>query len=372
MASAAARTASWTWRCARAAGWPGHPLLLVHAFSRGASLSKRQSLEPTSVLPWLALTLPHCPLDVLCSQNDLPGPGTYDEHAQKVQDHRVYSKKGLGVGFVSKVKRESAFKGNATQPGPGSYERNNTFVDMIQENNRANRSGSTATFKPPSTKSVVVASDPLPGPGNYELPREFDNEAMEMGLAGRLPGHSVFRSNTVRGAAAAGSRKTPAPGSYDPQFGTADVDPTLPSFAFRSGVPNAGGGPQPRLTREQQLGVVHHQQPIAPGPGDYEAKSAAAAASMIQRRMPQFADSSLDRFGKSVVGSTSLQTPGPGAYIKDGSRESAVISGAVFMSGTSRAGGSRDVVPGPAYYSPAPNARKSYHLNARQRWIPSL
>ena len=203
-----------------------------------------------------------------CAQNDLPGPGTYDEHDQKVMDHRVYSKKGLGVGFVSKVKRESAFKGNAGQPGPGSYERGATFVDMIHENNRANRTGSTSTFKPPSTRSVVVASDPLPGPAAYSLPRDFDSERSNMGLAGRLPGNSVFRSNTLRGEQAPSGRR-PAPGQYDPHKHsvTEELDPTLPSSAFHSSVPNAGGRPQPRLTREQQLGVVHYQASAVPGPG---------------------------------------------------------------------------------------------------------
>ena len=40
------------------------------------------------------------------------------------------------------------------------------------------------------------------------------------------------------------------------------------------------------------------------------------------------------------------------------------------MSGTQRGRPTnRDVVPGPAYYSPAPEGKKSFHLNARQRWV---
>lgn len=66
-----------------------------------------------------------------------------------MHDHRVYSKKGLGVGFVSKTKRESTFKSTSAAPGPGSYERRGTFVDHVNEMNRANRTDSTATFKPP-------------------------------------------------------------------------------------------------------------------------------------------------------------------------------------------------------------------------------
>ena len=92
--------------------------------------------------------------------------------------------------------------------------------------------------------------------------------------------------------------------------------------------------------------------------------------------MPQFIDSNIDRFGKVISGSAPTiagTTPGPGAYYSEPERETAVISGSSFMSGTIRGrSGHRDVVPGPAYYSPAPsNNKKSYHLNARQRWMPA-
>ena len=50
------------------------------------------------------------------SQNDLPGPGSYEE-VSKVKDDKVYSKKGLGNGFVSKTKRESAFGASSSAPG---------------------------------------------------------------------------------------------------------------------------------------------------------------------------------------------------------------------------------------------------------------
>ncbi len=309
-------------------------------------------------------------------ENDLPGPGTYEEHAQKICDDRIYSKKGLGVGFVSKVKRESAFKGAANAPGPGSYERGGAFVDEVRENNRSNRSGSTSTFKPPSSKSVVVASDPTPGPGNYEMPRHFDAAQTAAAVQRQIP-MAMFSSRTQRGNPAPGSRGAPAPGQYDPNFG-AGSDLALPSAAFHSSVPIVGKEPEPRLTREQQLGVVPVQPGVAPGPGEYELPAAALPhTSGIRRRMPQFCDSNHDRFGKPVAGpapTAQFRTPGPGSYLKDASPETAVISSAVFMSGTNRAiSGLGAPVPGPAYYSPAvKGARKSFHLNARQRWVPSL
>ena len=150
----------------------------------------------------------------------------------------------------------------------------------------------------------------------------------------------------------------------------------LPSAAFRSTVPIAGNGPQPRLTREQQLGVVQNTPAAPPGPGQYTPPTSSLPQAAVYRRSPQFFDSNHDRFGKVVSGSaptTGLITPGPGAYLQDSPAEHAVISGSAFMSGTTRGGGAgRDVVPGPAYYSPAPDGKKSFHLNARQRWVPSI
>mmetsp|Transcript_4497 Transcript_4497/g.11876 ORF Transcript_4497/g.11876 Transcript_4497/m.11876 type:complete len:376 (-) Transcript_4497:281-1408(-) len=310
-------------------------------------------------------------------ENDLPGPGTYEEHAAKLSDDKVYSKKGLGVGFVSKTKRASGFGANSAAPGPGSYERGGSFAQEAAERNRSNRSGSTSTFKPPSTRSVVVSSDPQPGPGNYELPRAFDAAQTAAALQRELHPGSMFKSVTQRGGAKPGSRGMPGPGQYEPPLSTNSVDPALPSAAFRSGVPMVGQSAAPRLTREQQLGVVAYQPSAIPGPGDYELPSGGLPhGGGIRRRMPQFCDSNHDRFGKPLSGpapSAHFQVPGPGSYVREDQRETAVISSAVFMSGTNRSGaGGRDPVPGPAYYSPAPNARKTFHLNARQRWVPSL
>lgn len=312
------------------------------------------------------------------TENDLPGPGTYNDHEQKINDDKIYSKKGLGVGFVSKVKRGDNFKATSAAPGPGNYERGGDFMHHVRETNRANRSGSTATFKPPTERSVMVAPDPIPGPADYRVYRDLDSDAPRQ-LQDQLQ-DSVFRSQTMRGKGVGkGAAGGPAPGSYNPQkpgqlLGGGDAA-LLPSAAFRSGVPIAGRGPE-RLTREQQLGVVAAPTAMQPGPGEYDPPTSSLKQDFVFRRSPQFCDSSHDRFGKPVKGaapSQQLLTPGPGAYLQDQVAETAVISSSVFMSGTTRgAKGGRSVVPGPAYYSPAPDGKKSFHLNARQRWVPTI
>ena len=307
-------------------------------------------------------------------ENDLPGPGTYNDHESKIIDHKVYSKKGLGGGFVSRTKRDSGFKPSSSAPGPGNYEAGGGFYDAVKQANRANRSGSTSTFKPPTQRSVMVAPDPMPGPSDYAIPRAFAGAETLGGPACLFSESSNFRSNTQRsGGGNSGRFTSPAPGSYNPQKPGLLSDATMPMAAFRSTVPIVGRDAPERLTREQQLGVVPHLAKRAPGPGEYELPRSSIEAP-AHRRMPQFFDSNHDRFGNVVHGAPSTQyaVPGPGSYIKDGERETAVISGSVFMSGTARTGkASRDVVPGPAYYAPAPQGRKSYHLNARQRWMPA-
>ena len=168
-------------------------------------------------------------------ENDLPGPGTYNDHESKILDHKVYSKKGLGSGFVSKTKRESGFKATSSAPGPGNYERGGSFYEAVKQSNRANRSGSTSTFKPPTQRSVMVASDPLPGPTDYNIARSFD------GADPRWPRCAAVSASLQHAAVDAGSkwwfssrststirRNWPAPTRRFPA-------------AFRSTVPIVGG-----------------------------------------------------------------------------------------------------------------------------------
>ena len=234
----------------------------------------------------------------------------------------------------------------------------------------------TSTFKPPTQRSVIVSSDPNPGPTDYSIARSFDPTGG--GNAGGGAGSGPFRSKTDR-AGPSSRFVSPAPGQYNPVKGgtLGSLDTYMPSAAFRSGVPVAGQSRPERLTREQQLGVVPHAAALPPGPGQYEPPTA-MVDSAAHRRMPQFFDSNHDRFGNVVGGvvnaGNKFSTPGPGAYYKEEVADKAVISGSSFMSGTLRGGGAHStVVPGPAYYSPtgAKDAKKSFHLNARQRWVPS-
>jgi len=312
------------------------------------------------------------------NENDLPGPGTYNEEEKKIKDDKVYSKKGLGVGFVSRTKRQSAFGALSFTPGPGNYENRLTFQHAAADCGRFNQSGSTASFKQPSKRSVTVAEEPQPGPGQYRVQRHFDTSRAEASTGAE--GTTVFRSKSIRikDPPSGPQHMMPAPGQYNPSQPARHE--MASEVAFRSSVPIAGRTQPQRMSKEQELGVVprQEQQAAVPGPGEYN--YGATSFKLSQRRSPQFCDSSLDRFGRVASGVSrrpvdpSVVAPGPGAYHNEQSRDTALISSAVFMSSTTRRGeaGFGAPVPGPAYYCPTAGLdRKSYHLNAVQRWMPS-
>lgn len=318
------------------------------------------------------------------SESELPGPGAYEEPAVRLRDDKVYSKKGLGVGFASQTKRKSVFVGNNV-PGPGNYNTRETLLNSVKEHDRYNASGSSAPFKPASQRSVIVAEEPLPGPGQYHRHREFDRgQHLPLGPQTDM----VFRSKSKQITFTEQPKEVfPAPGQYSP-LGSHEVQHgrsgTLVSASFRSGVPISGRPSEARQTKEQQLGVVERSMVNLPGPGQYETKVHALSTGS-RRRSPQFCDSNLDRFGRTTLAlrnsSAPMPTPGPGAYHVMHSNETTPISSSAFMSETLRGGLDQVTkvtkgLPGPAYYTPADNAvqilgsKKSYHLNAVQRWMP--
>ena len=204
-------------------------------------------------------------------ENDLPGPGTYNDADKRIADDKVYSKKGLGVGFVSKTRRDSFIKAGAQGPGPGNYERGGTFAEDVKNLNRANRSGSTSTFKPPTERSVLVASDPMPGPSDYKLRRELD--AHHDVTTGRPLGDSVFRSGTQRKTAGAGDPSMPGPGVYNPVLLSAlDDKMTLPTAPLP--LPSANCGCQLSRTANKRA---------AAGDCDPCRKDAECRAGRVQR-----------------------------------------------------------------------------------------
>ena len=288
---------------------------------RALSLPSEPSQRALPALPPAAAHLPPC---CLAAQNELPGPGSYEQDG-KLLDTKIYSKKGLGGGFASKTVRSSAFGKASMTPAPGAYEINRRFTAPVRPG-EANTSG----FMPPTLRSVTVAEDPLPGPGQYGTPElgvPSDRSSAPTGASKPGEGFSSSAPRFSSKSKLAGA-SMPAPGQYNPALpghSHAYHDDLLPSAAFRSGAPSRSGATQvSRMTKEQQLGVVGYKGAAPPGPGAYN--SARTAFVISHRRSPQFCDSALDRWGNPMPGavrqtSAPSVTPGPGAYHRETTRE---------------------------------------------------
>jgi len=215
-------------------------------------------------------------------ENELPGPGSYHtETDARLHDGKIYSKKGLGGGFVSKAKRDSAFGKLSDAPAPGTYNHKGT----IQTSDGRHFSGSTSAFKPPTQRCVTLSEEPEPGPGQYNAAQAVEVVRRHGELKNA---NSMFASQSARiqkGNSA--TRDLPAPGQYEPRVADYKYsDDLLPSSAFRSGVPTTGQKGAQRMTKEQQLGVVACVGGAGnPGPGQYN--SARSSFLLSRRRSPQ-------------------------------------------------------------------------------------
>eukprot|EP00967_Tisochrysis_lutea_P154829 scaffold308356_cov32-Tisochrysis_lutea.AAC.1 len=323
-------------------------------------------------------------------ENDLPGPGTYDSANITLRDDKIYSKKGLGVGFVSKDRRKGIITPKPG-PGPGNYEEKRTLTREVAARTHVSHGGASSAFKPPSRRVMAFANDQQPGPGQYgsaAVPGTFEAQQAAFRRAQSMRQADVRNRSTPllptpKRVIPVGSTRTPlpAPGQYEPKLPSEMSNPerALASAAFRSTVPVAGAERRSRLTLEQHLGIVPRTEATTPGPGQYIRDDATSVATQKVRNTPAFSESKLDRFGRPLPGTSRVhtgpqQTPGPGQYYTQPKRETAPISSAVFMSGTSRVKDpSITGVPGPAYYKPemATLSRKSHHLNVNQRWLPA-
>lgn len=209
----------------------------------------------------------------------MPGPGSYEQDG-KLIDSKIYSKKGLGGGFVSKTVRASAFGKASMTPAPGAYNINRRFTAPARPGD-----ASTSAFKPPTLRSVTVANDPLPGPGQYN-PR-YDGGGRHSAETGEGFSSSAARRCSSTGcipAALGGagcnrmstnlqpyvdqarfSRASldlmPAPGQYNPALpghSHAHSDDALPSAAFRSGGPDCAAHSTMQSTAQCTAhGIVH-------------------------------------------------------------------------------------------------------------------
>jgi hypothetical protein len=307
------------------------------------------------------------------ADNENPGPGAYTTQKQTAETASdSFSKKGYGNGFVSKTKRGPPGLRRGV-PGPGQYDQTAAKETCF------NRAKSTSAFaKPVLDGHSKHIPHTLPGPGAYNRSSMFRNE-QRVGVA------KPFATSGPR--LAPGSKhaaNVPPPGAYNVPGIKEHLDhETTPSYAFTS----ASSRPwekREKSNRDQALEGIHHPaikksesvKPEMPGPGTYEPK-----LELEVFRGPNQSsvfDSKLDRFGKPIYPTRKKKQeppPGPGHYDPSVKNfppdEKVLVSSSYFMSNVSRmqAIDPEGMPPGPAYYNADAVPKKSFHLNAVQRWL---
>ncbi|KAJ8605430.1 hypothetical protein CTAYLR_003305 [Chrysophaeum taylorii] len=307
-----------------------------------------------------------------------PGPGAY--HARRPGSYG-FSRKGT---FSASSARFSGLPAMAT-PGPGAY----------HATPARKRRGPSSSFAAP-TPSLPRRSSSSPGPGAYN-PK----------LVAPSPRAASFKEKRDVSRPV---RAYPAPGEYDVQRADYYVRKRGATPLLRSKVPRGSGFVPPPLVdkragpgklpptagptdvsafvREFSTGRLPTPSAMAtptraalPGPGAYDDHPPLPAGELKISSM--FSNLDLDRWGRPVNPRTpTASTPGPGWYDFDTSSFSSATSSKLSHHPTVMASRTRRFrrdhqnkhrlayhVPGPAFYKPEYQTRKSFLLNTRRKWI---
>lgn len=323
------------------------------------------------------------------TENDLPGPGSYIQagQGQMLIDSDSISKKGYGSGFVSKDRRFKRQQEFFNVPGPGAYE-GARVVLRHQEHKDFNRAGNTHMFMnkltdvgPPLEPKINKKEDP--GPGEYNPDLKGTTNYTEKFISSNFKSTSSRLGGDKEEKLA---KSMPSPGSYNVNIiNTSFRPPKLPSAAFRDTSQRVDvtgvAGPSRKNTGAPSIiynDVDGLNLEANPGPGEYwyekEDLSNRLLGGMAGRSSAAFSTTKTDRFGRPNEKRTStMLTPGPGSYESKSGLNPNGTSGA-FQSTSLRTdafgqGNPSAMPPGPAFYHPAVNDKKSFHLNARKRWM---
>ncbi|KAH9086162.1 hypothetical protein LEN26_020399 [Aphanomyces euteiches] len=283
-------------------------------------------------------------------ENEQPGPGAYYKPPSMVVTRATsgsVSKKGMGTGFVSKVKRFNDHNYDPI-PGPGQYSA------RLSEKASFNRRIGLSSFAPAERPTNQTTND-APGPGEYEQAANAFEAHEQKGS------RSVFASRTNRGFIP--RVEGPAPGQYENLL------------ALERGI--AKSQRQTQSIFKSTVRRVETPKAAVPGPGAYGVEVAkrnlrndtiaqAQASSM-------FVKGATDRFGRSLEHKAEIfEVPGPGAYERTAppTNASAKASLSVFKSSVARGHVDRtSKAPGPAFYKPASPTKRSHLLNSSKKWL---
>ncbi|XP_002740087.1 O(6)-methylguanine-induced apoptosis 2-like [Saccoglossus kowalevskii] len=273
-----------------------------------------------------------------------PGPGSYVSLKDPDFTTSSLSKKGMGVGFVSKAPRIQKRRGTAG-PGPAQY----GLPSVLKSKSDFNRSTSTSSFAVPIATNVKDKLSKQPAPNSYNVSKR----AVEKHYGSQV--QASFKSTSRRPGLNVVKDHFPSPSQYNVSDELTKDSVKIPFSSFKS------------TSRRMMTGTP----PLNPGPGHY--KPFEPSTDPVKRQI-------LPRKHYLCISAPAmplpppLPEPGPGSYdtVDYVGPSKHYMSSSVFVSNTSRWTG--DVtnadIPGPATYRPENLGNKqSFFYNAQNRWI---
>ncbi|XP_038057463.1 O(6)-methylguanine-induced apoptosis 2-like [Patiria miniata] len=277
--------------------------------------------------------------------NENPGPGTYGNlRVAAVRDSSSFSKKGVGVGFVSKTRRMPRQKGT---PGPGSAAYN--LPSLLRTQTDCNQAPASSSFHKP----IAVAQDKR---GDQPAPNQYNISDSGLHKHHGSQFQASFKSTSKRIDFQGPKTLAPAPCQYNISDSLTKPSANAPTSSFKS-------------TTKRQMAVTPADNP---GPGQYRPHEPVEepANRLLMPRKHYLCISA-----PAMPLPPPLPEPGPGSYelVNYKGAPKHYMSGAVFVSTTSRWTGNLHRTsdnPGPATYRPEPtNKGQSFLYNAQKKWV---
>eukprot|EP00762_Andalucia_godoyi_P001512 ANDGO_00125.mRNA.1 hypothetical protein H257_16331 len=317
--------------------------------------------------------------NIRARQAKLPGPGSYDYSEYESITNRRHVPGS--AAFRSGAERLVTPKTDGSPPG--------SFASASDHNLAAAASPFRAADQVTSTRRQL-RERPINEVTAEELDRkkQRQNQNRSSDANGLSSWHGVDPSSPNRSPSLERQSKSQpsaiAPNGLREDGEYVPVQLRMPSAAFRSGT-----------QREKEF---MRNIPIEnPGPGSYAAAVDGSGSSdadsdgkhkklprrpglrvHVEHGSPAF-EVTVDRFGRSMATvirqSAEGSGPAPGDYYNPSEVPKKMISSSFFLSSIPKSGddaprkGKVVKVPGPAYYKPANNNKRSYHLNTGADWI---
>ncbi|XP_044144039.1 O(6)-methylguanine-induced apoptosis 2 [Bufo gargarizans] len=276
------------------------------------------------------------------SQNENPGPGSYNVGKGPNADNVSLSSKGTG-GFPSRVSRNSRVRA-ARSPAPNSYYVQGSLLSK-KDFNKSNSS----MFHQPVALKVEDTKQKTPAPNQYDVSLHFCHPN------NNVSAHAAFVSGTKRDSIQLKTLKGPSPCHYTINDSLVKESPKVLVSCFKSKTARDGMN----MTSD------------FPGPTSYDPYGSPGTIKKTVFPKKHY----LCFSAPAVPMPKTPIAPGPGHYnlVDYEGPLKHYFSTAAFVSNTSRWTGDVSGAdgPGPGAYRPEVPGKQSFLYNSDKKWIPA-